>query len=284
MKRLFIVGDDTFTVYAMRIALRYSSGVNVFGVIDGQGNVRQAIREAQPDVVVIDGLGDPASGSDRVRKIREEAPQATILLLTGALAGEALEAALEAGAIVCMSRPARLPHFGENGDGADRLASTANGVASIASRAANGLASVMAAGTNGHGPAGNGHGHAGGVASLVSLDTNGRAAGHSAAPEDASESRPSPLTRRELEILGAVAEGHTNARIGRDLWVTEQTVKFHLSNIYRKLGVSNRTEASRYALVNDLFGTPWRNGGSGAELKGHGSDMRPLAARADARS
>jgi Bacterial regulatory proteins, luxR family len=32
-------------------------------------------------------------------------------------------------------------------------------------------------------------------------------------------------------------------------------VKFHLSNIYRKLGVQNRTEASRYALVNDLFGT-----------------------------
>jgi DNA-binding NarL/FixJ family response regulator len=58
-----------------------------------------------------------------------------------------------------------------------------------------------------------------------------------------------PLTRRELEILRAVAEGHTNARIGRDLWLTEQTVKFHLSKIYRKLGVANRTEASRYVLL-----------------------------------
>ena len=44
----------------------------------------------------------------------------------------------------------------------------------------------------------------------------------------------------------------TNARIGRELWVTEQTVKFHLSNVYRKLGVSNRTEASRFAHVNGL--------------------------------
>ena len=51
-----------------------------------------------------------------------------------------------------------------------------------------------------------------------------------------------------------MAEGNTNARIGRQLWVTEQTVKFHLSNIYRKLGVSNRTEASRYALMNGLAG------------------------------
>jgi DNA-binding NarL/FixJ family response regulator len=69
---------------------------------------------------------------------------------------------------------------------------------------------------------------------------------------------PTPLTARELEILRAVAEGHTNARIGRLLWVTEQTVKFHLSNIYRKLGVSNRTEASRYALVNGMAALPRR--------------------------
>jgi len=62
-----------------------------------------------------------------------------------------------------------------------------------------------------------------------------------------------PLTERELEILRLVAKGFTNGRIARDLWVTEQTVKFHLSNTYRKLGVANRTEASRYAHVNDLL-------------------------------
>jgi DNA-binding CsgD family transcriptional regulator len=39
------------------------------------------------------------------------------------------------------------------------------------------------------------------------------------------------------------------------LWVTEQTVKFHLSNIYRKLGVSNRTEASRWAQLHGLLPT-----------------------------
>jgi DNA-binding NarL/FixJ family response regulator len=61
-----------------------------------------------------------------------------------------------------------------------------------------------------------------------------------------------PLTERELEILQLVAEGHTNGRIARELWVTEQTVKFHLSNTYRKLGVANRTEATRYAYMHDL--------------------------------
>jgi DNA-binding NarL/FixJ family response regulator len=64
------------------------------------------------------------------------------------------------------------------------------------------------------------------------------------------------LTAREREILGLAANGLTNARIGRELWVTEQTVKFHLSNIYRKLGVSNRTEAIRYAYEHGLIDSP----------------------------
>jgi DNA-binding NarL/FixJ family response regulator len=72
-----------------------------------------------------------------------------------------------------------------------------------------------------------------------------------------TERKPSlgdcPLTDRELEILRLVAQGYTNGRIARELWVTEQTVKFHLSNTYRKLGVANRTEASRYAHLNDLM-------------------------------
>ena len=63
----------------------------------------------------------------------------------------------------------------------------------------------------------------------------------------------SPLTRREREILQLVAEGYSNAALARMLWVTEQTVKFHLSNIYRKLDVANRTEASRWAQRHGLL-------------------------------
>jgi DNA-binding NarL/FixJ family response regulator len=56
------------------------------------------------------------------------------------------------------------------------------------------------------------------------------------------------LTPRELEILQLVARGHTNAAIAQRLWVSEWTVKFHLANTFRKLGVSNRTQAARYVL------------------------------------
>jgi DNA-binding NarL/FixJ family response regulator len=61
------------------------------------------------------------------------------------------------------------------------------------------------------------------------------------------------LTQREREILQLVAEGGTNGDIAKKLWVTEQTVKFHLANIFRKLDVSNRTQASRWAHENGLL-------------------------------
>jgi DNA-binding NarL/FixJ family response regulator len=61
-----------------------------------------------------------------------------------------------------------------------------------------------------------------------------------------------PLTGRELEILQLVASGATNGEVARKLWVTEQTVKFHLRNIYRKLDVANRTQASHFAYANGL--------------------------------
>jgi DNA-binding NarL/FixJ family response regulator len=75
-----------------------------------------------------------------------------------------------------------------------------------------------------------------------------------AAPREPVASVDAPeLTRRELEILQLVAEGHSNSQLARMLWVTEQTVKFHLSNIYRKLDVANRTEASRWAQLHGLL-------------------------------
>src|ERR1700761_617205 len=72
------------------------------------------------------------------------------------------------------------------------------------------------------------------------------------APQPAGNGHHSPLTDRELQILQLVASGATNGEIARRLWITQQTVKFHVSNIYRKLAVATRTEACHYAHVNGL--------------------------------
>ena len=64
--------------------------------------------------------------------------------------------------------------------------------------------------------------------------------------ERQSAQRQAELTPREREVLALVAEGLTNAQIASRLYITQETVKFHLRNIYQKLGVSTRTEAAAY--------------------------------------
>lgn len=67
-----------------------------------------------------------------------------------------------------------------------------------------------------------------------------------------SSARAAGLTDKEITILKAVARGDSNKAIGRELWVGLQTVKFHLTNIYKKLNVANRTEAARWAFAHGL--------------------------------
>src|SRR5215204_341595 len=71
-----------------------------------------------------------------------------------------------------------------------------------------------------------------------------------AAVEELSE----PLTARESEVLGLLGHGLSNKMIARELHISEHTVKFHISSIYAKLGVSNRAEAvsqgTRHGLIS----------------------------------
>ena len=94
------------------------------------------------------------------------------------------------------------------------------------------------------------------IASVLRQASSGavfHAPSYSPGPAPASDVPAGPaLTDRERSILSAVAAGMTTAAISRDLWVSEHTIKFHLTNIYRKLGVSNRASAVRYALEHDL--------------------------------
>ncbi len=65
------------------------------------------------------------------------------------------------------------------------------------------------------------------------------------------------ITESELRVLRALAQGHSNKQIAGELFITEQTVKFHLTNIYRKLDVSNRTEATRFAYQHGIVTNPF---------------------------
>jgi len=74
--------------------------------------------------------------------------------------------------------------------------------------------------------------------------------------DDSESAKRLGLTERETAILQCLARGLSNAEIGKELWVTQQTVKFHLTNIYRKLSVKNRTQATRIAYQHGLVESP----------------------------
>ncbi len=60
------------------------------------------------------------------------------------------------------------------------------------------------------------------------------------------------LTTREQEVIRLIARGLTNKEIARDLFISEKTVKNHVSNIFKKIDVADRTQAAVYAIKNNL--------------------------------
>lgn len=70
---------------------------------------------------------------------------------------------------------------------------------------------------------------------------------------DVDKDRIESLTNRELEVLLQVANGLFNREIAKSLNISERTVKNHIFNIFKKIGVSDRTQAAVFAIKNDLI-------------------------------
>lgn len=211
MKRLVIVADNSLIVDAIAIGLRKSGEFNVLGHIDPQTACEGSIAELDPEVVLLDDMGQSPQVVELIRKMKAGHPRLEVIVLTLVMEPRWLDELFEAGAISAISKAT---HPGA-------------------------LTTLVRETLNGH---------------VVHVSkglarTPGSRINHAAL-------EGTPLTPRELEVLQLVASGSSNGEIAQALWVTEQTVKFHLSNVYRKLEVANRTEASHYAYVNGLVAAP----------------------------
>lgn len=72
--------------------------------------------------------------------------------------------------------------------------------------------------------------------------------------EDDPEERVKNLTKREIEVLLLISKGYVNKDISNELKITERTVKNHVSSIFRKINVNDRTQAAVFAVKNsELF-------------------------------
>jgi DNA-binding NarL/FixJ family response regulator len=172
------------------------------------------VKGEAPDVAVLDLEMSGLGGVQIVRDLRRQAPETALVVIAGARAELTAAEAMRAGASVHLTRKAtRVP--------------------------ARVRAAVWVAGDGGRMVARDG------VPSLIS------AIGRSA--PQASISAKRQLTPREREVLTLMSDGGTNRQIAARLEISEQSVKNHISNLLRKLGARNRTEAAAVARRDGLI-------------------------------
>ena len=195
-----------------------TSHPDFFDVVGGTSEparvVAMVVAEA-PDVAVLDLEMDGVGGVRAVRDLRIQAPETALVVIAGTRAEWTAAEAMRAGASVHLTRrDTRSP--------------------------ARVRAAVYVAGDGGRMVARDG------VPSLIS------AIGRGGTPEKPSSPRRA-LTPREREVLALMANGGTNRQIAARLEISEQSVKNHISNLLRKLGARNRTEAAAVARRDGLI-------------------------------
>ncbi len=216
--RVAIADDHPILREGLRRLLEDDGGFEVVGqASDGLEAVRLA-REARPDVLLLDLAMPRASGLDALRELSASGGGPKVLLLTVAIDDAQVLEALELGARGVVLKEA-----------ATELLFKA--IRSV-------VAGQYWVGRD--------------IVTDIVRHLRERAAA-------VARRRPSPaesLTAREREIVAAVAAGESNRRVAARLALAEDTVKHHITNIFDKLGVSNRAEMAAYAASHGLMGLP----------------------------
>ena len=241
--RVLIVDDDAIVVQSLATILSAEDGIDVVGTCLSGAEAVQEFRRLRPDVLLMDIRMPGADGLSAAEEILEGDPQARIVFLTTFSDDEYIVRALRMGARgylikqdVAQIAPAlRSVMVGVcvlEGDVLERGAS-------MGMRALPAPASGSGAGTSGSG-AGKNDDRPG------APGDPGEPAGAVGVPDPRSTVFAS-LTDREYEVVEAVAAGLDNAETAERLFMSEGTVRNHISSILAKTGLRNRTQvAVRY--------------------------------------
>ena len=213
MTRLLVVDDVPLFRAGLAPALK-EAGFDVVGEAEtAEGAVAKA-EELSPDLVLLDVLMPGLSGLDVVEKIAAVAPDTSVVLLTGSESEDDLLRALKTGARGYIVKDTPFPTLVES------IKAVVDGGATLSPQMAGKL-----------------------------FDVCRQLLRH----QELLQARRPTLTGRELEVLQLVARGLTSREIGRDLFISENTVKNHIRNILDKLGLHSRNEAVLYAVREDLI-------------------------------
>jgi DNA-binding NarL/FixJ family response regulator len=209
--RVLLVDDEELVRSGLRMILETAGDIEVVGeAADGRGAVDQ-VRRHRPDAVLMDIRMPGLDGLAATRELAALPDPPKVIMLTTFELDEYVHAALEHGAVGFLLKdiPPR--------DLIQAVRTVAEGNAMLAPTVTRRLIEEFAA--------------------------------RSSAPAVAARERLEALTEREREVVVAVARGLSNAEIGRRLFMSEATVKAHVSHVLAKLGLRNRVQAA--ILVHD---------------------------------
>jgi len=209
---LVLVDDHALVRQGVRAFIETQPDIAVVGEADSGQAAAARCAELAPDVVLMDLIMPGMDGVEATRQVKAMSPRTQVIILTSYHDDEHILPAMRAGALSYLLKDV----------GPDELAQAVR-------KAARGEVVL----------------HPRIAAQVIQALSGGAGRSANAAPADP------PLTARELEVLRLIAEGHTNAEIAERLFVSEKTVKSHVSNILGKLHLADRTQAAIYA---------WREG------------------------
>ncbi|MFC4615976.1 DNA-binding response regulator [Cellulomonas algicola] len=188
-------------------------------------------RRVPPTVVLLDAHLPAPGATEAIRRLRAVSPSAAVVLLANPDDSVALDRALQLGA-----RGFLAPDVGRA-----ELSAVAAHVLASAVLPVQGPRATVEVPT----PMG-GSGLDGTRPAAGTVD------GHDGAPAS-SEPGPAPLTKREVEVLVGMSNGRSNAQIGAELFLSEDTVKTHARRLFRKLGAKDRAQAVAIGLRRGLI-------------------------------
>jgi DNA-binding NarL/FixJ family response regulator len=214
--RVVIVDDHPLMLNAMSQVFDDANGFDVVGRATTGHQVEPLVSRTRPGLVLLDIQLPGLDGLSCLALLRERHPSVRVVIVSACDDRETIEAALRGGTVAYIKKSI---------DPFD--------LPSVVRQALEGNVYFMAP------------------------DLGHEAVARVARENDQEQiRREAGLTRREAEILAAVARGLSNQAVGKELFLSDQTVKFHLHKIYRKLRVSNRTEATTVAHELGLISDP----------------------------
>lgn len=214
--KVALVDDDSMIRNILSKLLSMEEGIEIVGTASDGDEVLGLIERCAPDVVLMDVQMERTNGIDACGLVREAYPTLPVVMLTTFDQADYLSDAIEVGAQGFLTKDTEPSVI------AGSIRSAFAGQPVFSPGPAKRMMERFSGGTKPSAPA----------QAMAALDM---------------------LTKQEVSVLRLLAEAKSNSEISKDLGVEESTVKSHLSSIFRKIGVRDRTEAVVFVYQNNLF-------------------------------